>query len=113
MPAIVGQHLAHFLLRKAHHLVETICEGVVRADIESAGEVIEGDGADPGDEDTLDSGVRSCLDRVEERAQITRAVRLSLVFIQTGGIGEDVVGEVVVFIDEEVYFRIRLACFPI
>ena len=111
--AVVGEHLSHFSLRESNHLVETVVQGIVGADVEAAGEVVECHGTDTRDEDTLDTRISARLDGVEEGTQVARTVRLSLVFIQTGGIGEDVVGEVVVLVNEEINLCICLARFPI
>ena len=46
---------------------------------------------------------------VEEGAQVARAVRLALVFVQAGGIGENMVREVVVLVNKEVDSSIGLA----
>ena len=102
--AVVGKHLSHFSLGESHHLVETIVQGIVGADVEATGEVVERYRTDTRDEDTLDTRISARLDGVEEGTQVARTVRLSLVFIQTGGIGEDVVGEVVVLVNEEINF---------
>ena len=108
MLAIVCQHLAHLLLCKAHHLVEAVGQRIVRADVESACEVIEGYWTYTCDEYTLDGRVCSCLYGVEECAQVACAVSLALIFVKTCGIGEDMIGEVVILVDEEIDF---LSCF--
>ena len=99
---IVRQHLAHLLLGEAYHLVEGVREGVVRSDIESAREVVEGHGAHASDEDALDGRICTSLYRVEESAQVACAVCLALVFVETRRVREDMVGEMVIFVDEEV-----------
>ena len=100
---IVGQHLAHFLFREAHQLVKLRCEGVVGADVEAAGEVVHRHGAYSCDETTLDAGISPCFYFIEESAQVAFTVRFVGVAVQAFGVGEDGVGEVVVFVDEEIH----------
>ena len=113
MLRIISQHLAHFFLCESHHLVEVIVKRVVGADIEAAGEVIKGYGTDTGDEDTLDARISALLYCIEECAQVASAVSLALIFIKTCGIRKDMIGEVVILVDEEIYFCIRFACFSV
>ena len=63
----------------AHHLVEGIVERIVRAYVEAAGEIVQRDGTNPGDEDTLEGGIGAGLDGIEEGTQIACAVRFPLV----------------------------------
>mgnify|MGYP000740172672 len=98
---IIRQHLAHVLFRESGQLVEFGGEGVVGADVESAGQVVHRYGAYTGDETPLDGGVGTRLHGVEEAAQIARTVRFALVAVQAGGFGQYLVGEVVVLVDEE------------
>ena len=55
--SIIGEHLAHLLLGEAHHFVEAVGKGVVCADVEAAGQVVECHRADTCHEDTLDRGI--------------------------------------------------------
>ena len=105
---IIGQHLSHFLLRESHHLVELLCEGIVGTNVEAAGEVVHRNRADAGDETALDAGIDSCFHLVEEGAQISFAMCLVGVTMQTLRISEDGIGKVVVLIDEEINFTVRL-----
>ena len=105
---IIGQHFAYFLFRETHHLIEIRCERVVGADVESAGQIVHDHGTYTGDEATLDTGVGSCFHLVEEGAQIAFAMCLVGVTMQTLRIGEDGIGKVVVLIDEEINFTVRL-----
>ena len=93
---IIGQHLSHFLLRESHHLVELLRERVVSADIESAGEIVHRNGTDTCD------GIGPCFYLVEKSTQIAFAMCLVGVVAQTLRIGEDSVGEVVIFVDEKI-----------
>ena len=110
---VVSEHVAHLVLCEAHHLVESVCKRIIGADVESAGEVIEGHRADTCDEYALNGRVCACLDGVKECAQVACAVSLPLVFFEARGIGEDMVGEVVVFVYEEVYFKACLGALVI
>ena len=113
MLRIVSQHLSHFFLSESHHLVKAVGKWVISAYVETAGEVVEGYGTDTGYEDTLDGGISACLNGIKECAQVACAVRLALVFIKAGGIREDMIGEVVILVDEEIYFQTSLIAFII
>ena len=89
-------------------MVELLREGIVGTDVEAAGEVVHRNRADAGDETALDAGIGSCFHLVEEGAQIAFAMCLVGVTMQTLRIGEDGIGKVVVLIDEEIIFTVRL-----
>lgn len=110
---IIRQHLAHFLFREACHFIELRREGVVSADVESAGKVVHGYGAYACYEAALDAGISSGLHRVEKGAQIALAVSLVGVAVQAFGVGEDGIGKVVILVDEEINLLIRTFTFMI
>ena len=101
---IISQHFAHFFFGEPHHLVKLGGKWVVRADVEATRQVIHRYGAYTGDETTLYAGISSCLHLIEESTQITFAMRFISVAVQAFGIRKDGVGEVVVFVDEEIHF---------
>ena len=113
---IIAEHLSHFFLRKTSHLVELWCQRVVGTDIETTRQVVHGDRTDTGDKDSSKGSSCRTLDGVEELAKITLAMGLLAITLQVLLVGKDIVGEVVVLIDEEIdalaYFRTNLAEIP-
>ena len=108
---IVGQHLTHLLLREAGHLIELRLERVVRADVETAGQVVHRHRADTRDEQTLDGLVRAILDHVVELADIALAMRLLPVFAECVGMRQDLVREMVVLVNEKIELQAHLLAF--
>ena len=94
---IVLQHLTHVFFAESQHSVEFRFGTDVPADVESAGEVIERDGADAGHEDALEHALE----------------HLEYITVEAAGVGERVIsfvtllvehyiGEVIIFVDDEV-----------
>ena len=99
---IIVEHLTYFLLGEAHHGIELAMHGVVGADIKSAGEVIHRHGAHTGDEGSTNGTTATALHYVKKLAEGSRTMSLRLVGLFDGRIGQNVIGEVVVLVDEEV-----------
>ena len=99
---VISEHLSYFLLGEARHLIELWSERVVGADVEATCQVVHCYRADACNEDT--SQCRACrpLDGVEEKTEIALAMCLVAVTLQVFLVGKDVVGEVVVLVDEEI-----------
>ena len=94
--------MPHFRLGEAEHGVEFGPQADVGTDVEPAGHVVQRDGGYAGDEQTLQTAAFACarLQRREEVAVEAAAVRERVVRLGAAG-GEDGVGEVVVFVDED------------
>ena len=103
VPAIGFQQPPHFRFGEPEHFVEAGIQADVPADIEAAGDVVHRDGRDPRDEHPFDAAAacRAGLQRGEEVAVETAAVGQGLVFL-LAVVGEHGVGEIVVFVDENI-----------
>jgi hypothetical protein len=88
-------------LDKAQHVFELGLQGQDLGNVEAARQVVYGDREDPGDEDSLDRVVLAAgLDHLEEGAEegIARS-QVVVERIQTGC--DELVGEVVVLVDDD------------
>ena len=65
---VVGQELTYFFLRETCHLVELIAERVVGSDIEATCQIVQGYRTYTRNEHSLDGGIGTCFDGVEEIA---------------------------------------------
>ncbi len=63
---VISEHVANFLFRKTNHLVELVAQGIVRADVEAARQVVHRNGTYASDEDAFYRRVRSSLYRIKE-----------------------------------------------
>ncbi len=106
--AVIREHFAGFLFGEACDFVEPCVCGVVGADVESACQVVERYGRNSSYEKSFDGCLRAVLDGVEKRAQVSRSVRLVHIATELRVVGEDVVGEVVILVDEEVNLLVGL-----
>ena len=105
---VVFQQFPYFGFGESDHVVEYRVGALIAGDIEATCEIVHRYRADTGDETALDAGIGSCFHLVEEGAQIAFAMCLVGVTMQTLRIGEDGIGKVVVLIDEEINFTVRL-----
>ena len=108
---IVSEHLSHFFFCEPYHLVEFRREGVVGSDVEPACEVVHCHGTYACDETTLDAGIGSGFNFIEEGTQITFAMCFVRIAVQAFYIREDGIGEMVVFVNKEVNTLVGLIAF--
>ena len=101
---VIVNHIPRLALGKAGYFVEICGGGVVGADIESACEVVERNGRHACDVQPFKSVLAAVLDGVEECAQIASAVRFVHITAELGVIRQDIVGKIVVFVDEYIDF---------
>ena len=99
---IIVQHLPHLFLRETGHFVEERFQGIVGPDVETAGQVIHRDRTDTGHEESLDGLVGPILDHVVKLADVPLTMRLLAVLVEAVRLGQNLVGEMVVFVDQEV-----------
>ena len=99
---IIVQHLPHLFLRETGHFVEERFQGIVGPDVETAGQVIHRDRTDTGHEESLDGLVGPILDHIVKLADVPLTMRLLAILVEAVRLGQNLVGEVVVFVDQEV-----------
>lgn len=99
--------VAHFLLREARHFVELIGQGIVGTDVKAVGQVVHSNRTNARHEDSLQGGIGSRLDGVEELSEITCAMSFCLIAVETIRLRQDGIGEMVVLIDEEIYIMLQ------
>ena len=107
--AIVVQHRPHIFFRESSQFIKLRRSGIVRTYIETARQVVHCHGTDTRHETTLDGRIRSCLDGIEKRTEITCAVRFLHIVIQAFRFGKNLIGEMVVLIDEKEYLLIGIS----
>ena len=96
------QQAAHLRLREAQQLVELRQLADVDADVEAAGDIVHRHRRDAGDEQPVDAaGLRAGLQRGEEAPIEAAAVGEGVVGV-CAALGEDRVGEIVVFVDQHI-----------
>ena len=105
---IIAEHFSNFFLRESCHLIESRIQGIVGSNIETTRQVIHGDRADTCHKDSSQGSVSRSLDGIEELAEIAFTMRLLTITLQVLLVGKDRIGEVVVFIYEEIDFLIDL-----
>ena len=100
--AVHLEHPSHFRFGEAEQLVELRQQTDVGADVEAAGDVVHRHGRDAGDEQAVHAvGLRAGLQGGEEAAVEATAVCEGVVGVRAA-LGKDGVGEVVVFVDQNV-----------
>ena len=90
--------------RKSSHFIESWIQRVVGANIEAAGQVVHRHGTHACHKDSSETVDRGILDCIEELAEITLAMCLFQVSALMSLVGKNLIGEVVVLIDEEIDF---------
>ena len=101
---VIFNHIPCLTLGKTGDFVEICGGGVVGADVESACEVVKRNGRHTCDVQPFKSVLAAVLDGVEECAQIASAVRFVHITAELGVIRQDIVGKIVVFVDEDIDF---------
>lgn len=104
---IVAQHISYFILCESCHLIEFRSQGVIGADIESACQVIHGDRANACYEDTCQSIACSSFDSIKEFSEISFAMGLCAVSLLMLLVSKNLIGEVVVLVNEEINLLTR------
>ena len=105
---IVLQHFAHILFAESQHHVELEVGTDVPSDVESAGQVVQDDGADAGHEDALEHTFILLEYFSIEAADMGQGmIHLIALFIK------DYVGKIIIFINDKVKGSTGIVCLPI
>ena len=97
---IVADHLAHLLFREAEHLIEAGIETHVQCDVVATGEIVERNGRDAKHDDAVEHRLEE-LEDVAVEADAVGELMISPLSLHV----EHVVGEVVVFVDDEIELK--------
>ena len=108
---IVSEHFAHFFLREARHLVKLVCQGVVGADIETAGQIIHSNRTNTRYEYSLQGGIGCRLDSIEEFTEISRSMGFCLIAVEAIRLCQNGIGEMIVLVNEEIHLLSGLLAF--
>ena len=104
---VIAQHISYFILCESCHLIEFRSQGVIGADIESACQVIHRYRANACYEDTC-QGIACCsLDGIKEFSEISFAMCLGAVSLLMFLVSKNLIGEVVVLVNEEINLLTR------
>ena len=94
------EHGAHVRFAESQHHVELVVGTDIPADVESAGQVVQGDGADAGHEDALEHAFEFLEYFTVESAGMGQGmINVFSLLVQND------VGKVIVFVDDEVKFH--------
>ena len=108
---VIREHVSYLFLGKSCHLIESIAQCIVGPDVKTACQVIHGDWSDTCYEHSFYGRVGARLDGVEEGSQVPCTMCLRAVIVKTFWLGKNLVGEVVVLIDKQIYLLTSLLAY--